>query len=105
MKLWLPLAIAALPWFLASGIVQQKIGVGQRMLWWLGQSLVLMSGLVLTLLFLPQLGFMFLLLPLVLPGIGILSLLAGLLNQVWVYAMGSALLCGWILAAAFPLSA
>uniref|UniRef100_B8HVH3 Serine aminopeptidase S33 domain-containing protein n=1 Tax=Cyanothece sp. (strain PCC 7425 / ATCC 29141) TaxID=395961 RepID=B8HVH3_CYAP4 len=105
LKLWLPLAIAALPWFLASGMVQQQIGMGQRMLWWLGQSLVLMSGLVLTLLFLPQLGFMFLLLPLFLPGIGVLSILAGLLNQAWVYAIGSALLSGWILAAAFPLSA
>lgn len=105
LKLWLPLALACLPWFLASGIVQQNIGVGKRVLWWLGQSAILIGGFVLTLNFLPQLGFMFLLLPLFPPLMGILSLVAGLLNQSWVYAIGSALFFGWLLAAGFPLSA
>jgi hypothetical protein len=105
LRVWLPVAIACLPWFLAAGIVQQNIGVGQRILWWLGQSVVLIGGFVLTLNFLPQLGFMFLLLPLFPPLIGILSLIAGLLNQAWVYAIGSALFFGWLLAAGFPLSA
>lgn len=105
LRVWLPLAIACLPWFLASGIVQQHIGVGQRILWWLGQSIVLIGGFVLTLNFLPQLGFMFLLLPLFPPLMGILSLVAGLMNRVWIYAIGSALFFGWLLAAGFPLSA
>jgi hypothetical protein len=105
LRVWLPVAIACLPWFLAAGIVQQNIGVGQRILWWLGQSVVLIGGFVLTLNFLPQLGFMFLLLPLFPPLIGILSLIGGLLNQAWVYAIGSALFFGWLLAAGFPLSA
>jgi pimeloyl-ACP methyl ester carboxylesterase len=104
-RLWLPLAIACLPWFLASGIVQHKTKLGQRFLWWLAQSAILISGFVLTLNFLPQLGFMFLLLPLFPPLMIILSLVAGLLNQVWVYAIGSALFFGWLLAAGFPLSA
>lgn len=105
LRLWLPLAIACLPWFLASGLVQQNIGVGKRILWWLGQSVILIGGFVLTLNFLPQLGFMFLLLPLFPPLMGILALVAGLLNRVWVYAIGSALFFGWLLAAGFPLSA
>lgn len=105
LQLWLPLAIACLPWFLASGMVQQNIGVGKRLLWWLGQSVVLISGFVLTLSFLPQLGFMFLLLPLFPPLIGVLSLVASLLNRAWVYAIGSTLFFGWLLAAGFPLSA
>ncbi|MEB3336689.1 MAG: alpha/beta fold hydrolase [Leptolyngbyaceae bacterium] len=105
LRLWLPLAIACLPWFLASGIVQQQIGVGKRVLWWLGQSVVLIGGFVLTLSFLPQLGFMFILLPLFPPLMGILSLVAGFLNGVWVYAIASALFFGWLLAAGFPLSA
>jgi dienelactone hydrolase len=105
LKLWLPLAIACLPWFLASGIVQQNVGVGKRILWWLGQSLILIGGFLLTINFLPQLGFMFLLLPLFPPLMGILSLVAGLLNRAWVYAIGSALFFGWLLAAGFPLSA
>jgi pimeloyl-ACP methyl ester carboxylesterase len=84
LRVWLPVAIACFPWFLAARIVQQNIGVGKRILWWLGQSVVLIGGFVLTLNFLPQLGFMFLLLPLFPPLMGILSLLAGLLNRAWV---------------------
>lgn len=105
LRLWLPLAIACLPWFLASGLVQQNIGVGKRILWWLAQSVILIGGFVLTLNFLPQLGFMFLLLPLFPPLMGILSLVASFLNRAWVYAIGSSLFFGWLLAAAFPLSA
>ncbi|MEP1077239.1 alpha/beta fold hydrolase [Leptolyngbya sp. PL-A3] len=105
LRVWLPIAIACFPWFLAAGIMQENIGVGKRFLWWLGQSVVLIGGFVLTLNFLPQLGFMFLLLPLFPPLMGILSLVAGLLNQAWVYAIGSALFFGWLLAAGFPLSA
>jgi hypothetical protein len=52
-----------------------------------------------------SIGVMFLLLPLFSPLIGILSLVAGLLNRAWVYAIGSALFFGWLLAASFPLSA
>lgn len=105
LRVWVPVAIACFPWFLAEGIVQANIGVGKRILWWLGQSVVLIGGFVLTLNFLPQLGFMFLLLPLFPPLMGILSLVAGLLNRAWVYAIGSALFFGWLLAAGFPLSA
>ncbi|HEY9639980.1 MAG TPA: hypothetical protein V6C57_05820 [Coleofasciculaceae cyanobacterium] len=85
--------------------MQQDLRVGRRILWWLGQSAVLIGGFGLTLYFLPQLGFMFLLLPLFPPLIGILSMVAGLLNQAWIYAIGSALFFGWLLAAGFPLSA
>ncbi len=105
LRVWLPVAIACFPWFLAAGIVQENIGVGKRILWWLGQSIVLIGGFVLTLNFLPQLGFMFLLLPLFPPLMGILSLVAGLLNRAWVYAIGSALFFSWLMAAGFPLSA
>jgi hypothetical protein len=35
----------------------------------------------------------------------IFSLSATLLNEVWGYALGSALFFGWMIAAAFPLSA
>ena len=105
LRVWLPIAIACFPWFLAAGIVQENIGVGKRVLWRLGQSAVLIGGFVLTLNFLPQLGFMFLLLPLFPPLMGILSLVAGLLNRAWVYAIGSALFFGWLLAAGFPPSA
>lgn len=85
--------------------MQENIGVGKRVLWRLGQNVALIGGFVLTLNFLPQLGFMFLLLPPFPPLMGILSLVAGLLNRAWIYAIGSALFFGWLLAASFPLSA
>jgi pimeloyl-ACP methyl ester carboxylesterase len=102
--IWLPLSVACLPWFLASGIAQQGIGRGARVAWWFAQTAILMGGFLLTLKFLPQLGFMFLLLPLFPPIIAILSLVVALIDVAWISAIASALFFGWILAAGFPLS-
>ncbi len=103
-KLWLPLAVACLPWFLASGIAQQQTSRGERFGWWFAQSAILIGGFLLTLNYLPQLGFMFLLLPLFPPLIAVLSLVVALIDRAWVSALASALLFGWILAAGFPLA-
>jgi len=105
LRLWLPLSFACLPWFLASGIAQQGVGVVKRVAWWLGQSVALVGGFILVLYLVPQLGFIFLLLPLFPPLMAIFSLAATLLDDVWSYALGSAFFFGWMLAAAFPLSA
>lgn len=104
LKLWLPLSVACLPWFLASGIAQQGSGKGERVGWWLAQSAILIGGFLLTLNFLPQLGFMFLLLPLFPPLIAVLSMVVALIDEAWISAIASALFFGWILAAGFPLS-
>ena len=85
-------------------MAQQGVGVGERVLWWLGQSAALVGGFFLTLQFLPQLGFIFLLLPLFPIFMALLSFTAASLNDVWSYALGSALFFGWTLAAAFPLA-
>lgn len=103
--LWPLLSLACFPWFLASGVAQQGVGVGTRVAWWLGQSTALIGGLFLALYLLPQLSFIFLLLPLFPPLIAILSFAAGLFDEVWSYALGSALFFGWMIAAAFPLAA
>jgi hypothetical protein len=71
---------------------------------WLWQSLVLLGGFILLYYLVPELGFIFLLLPVFPPLIAILSFAAALLDQVWSYALGSALFFGWMIAAAFPLS-
>lgn len=104
LQLWPLISLACLPWFLASGVAQQGVGVGERVLWWLGQSAALVGGFFLTLQFLPQLGFIFLLLPLFPIFMALLSFTAASLNDVWSYALGSALFFGWTLAAAFPLA-
>ncbi|NJM95160.1 MAG: alpha/beta fold hydrolase [Acaryochloridaceae cyanobacterium CSU_5_19] len=100
---WPLLSLGCFPWFLASGFAQQGGGVGKRVLWWLGQTIALIGGLILTIYALPQLGFIFLLLPLFPIIFGILSFVAAQLKDAWSYALGSALFFGWTLAAAFPL--
>ncbi|MES1023039.1 alpha/beta fold hydrolase [Gloeocapsa sp. BRSZ] len=104
LQLWLPLSIACLPWFLASGIAQQGIGAKARVGWWFAQSAILIGGFLLTLNFLPQLGFMFLLLPLFPLLIAVLSFVVALVDEAWSSALASALFFGWILAAGFPLA-
>ena len=105
LALWPVLSLACFPWFLASGIAQQGSSLFRRVALWLWQSLVLVGGFVLVLYLLPQLGFIFLLLPLFPPLMAIFSFTAAWLDQVWSYALGSALFFGWMIAAAFPLGA
>jgi hypothetical protein len=73
--------------------------------WWLWQSLALVGGFILVYQLVPELGFIFLLLPLFPPLMAIFTFTAASLNQVWSYALGSALFFGWMIAAAFPLAA
>ncbi|MCM1983505.1 hypothetical protein [Lyngbya confervoides] len=102
--LWLPLAASCFPWFLATGLVQQAATGRQRFLWWLGQTGALIGGLLLTVVILPQLGFVFILLPLFPLILAILSLVNRSVNLAWAYGVGAALFWGWLLAAGFPLS-
>jgi hypothetical protein len=104
LKLFPLMSLACFPWFLASGVAQQSVGVGKRILWWLGQSVILVGGFILVLYLLPELGFIYLLLPLFPLIMAIFSFAASLFEELWIYAIGSALLFGWILAAAFPLA-
>lgn len=101
---WVLLSLLCFPWFLASGVAQQAAGISSRFMWWLGQSVVLVGGFLVTLQFLPQLSFIFLLLPLFPLFMAMFSYTAAVLNQVWIYAIGSSLFFGWVLAAAFPLA-
>ncbi len=105
LRLWPLLSLACFPWFFASGIAQQGVGIVERVMWWLWQSLVLVGGFVLVLYLLPELGFIFLLLPLFPLLTVIFSFAATLLDEAWSYALGSAVFFGWMIAAAFPLSA
>jgi hypothetical protein len=98
------LALISFPWFLASGIAQQNLSFGKRVLWWLGQSTALIGGFILVLYLLPNLGFIYLLLPLFPILVAIFSFTSSLLNEYWSYAIGNALFFGWMLAATFPLA-
>ena len=105
LRLWPLLSLVCFPWFLASGIAQQGVGLFRGIALWVWQSLALLGGFLLVLYLVPQLGFIFLLLPLFPPLMGIFSVVAALLDEVWSYALGSALFFGWMITAAFPLAA
>jgi len=104
LKLWPLLSLACFPWFIASGIVQQEVGLGSRIAWWFGQSIVLVGGLLFLVYLLPQLSFVFLLLPLFPLLMAMFAFVAAQLDSFWTYAIGSTLFFGWMLAAAFPLA-
>ncbi|MBF2066878.1 MAG: alpha/beta hydrolase [Calothrix sp. C42_A2020_038] len=103
-KLFPILAITCFPWFLASGVTQQNLTFKKRVLWWLGQSIVLVCGFILVLYLLPQLGFIGLLLPIFPVLAAIFSFTASVLNEPWSYAICNALFFAWALAATFPLA-
>jgi len=105
LMIWLPIAIACFPWFLASGMVQQSTRWFTRLGWWFGQSAMLIAGFLVVIIVLPKLGFMFLLLPLFPVVMALFAFVSALLNNSWIYAIGNTLFFAWLLAAGFPLSA
>jgi len=103
--LWPLLALACFPWFWAAGLVQQNASWQGRVFWWLGQSGILIVGLGITVSLLPQLGFLFILIPVFPIVMALFAIAAALVNESWGYALGSALFFGWMIAAVFPLVA
>ncbi|MCU0549441.1 MAG: alpha/beta fold hydrolase [Leptolyngbya sp. Prado105] len=97
--LWLAIALAALPWFLASEILQQN---SNRIVAWLGRSVIVIAGFILVLRFLPQLGFMFILLPLFPIVFGLLAVTSAQIKQAWSGAIAGSLFLAWLMAAGFP---
>lgn len=101
--LW-PLAVLLLlPWFLAAGETVQAARLGGRLGWWLAHSLVLLGALGLAVVLTPELGFLFLLLPLFPAVLGLHALAAAPQCGVWPFALSGALFVGWLLLAVFPL--
>ncbi|HEY9848670.1 MAG TPA: alpha/beta fold hydrolase [Leptolyngbyaceae cyanobacterium] len=105
LKLFPLLSLACFPWFLASGISQQGASIVKRIAWWLLETTILVSSLFLTVFLVPQLGFIYLILPIFPLVMAILHLAAAQIKEGWSYGIGSAIFFGWMLAAAFPLAA
>ncbi len=101
---WPILALACLPWFLAAGYGQWGARPVARVLWWIGQSAVLVVGLFATLLLAPAMGFLVLLMPLLPLILLVLAIGATSFDRPWPYAIGSAFFFGWLIAVVFPLS-
>jgi pimeloyl-ACP methyl ester carboxylesterase len=101
--LWFPIAIGCVPWFLAAGIAQQNAKPLAQVGWWLGQSMTVILGLILTIVLLPSLGFMVLLLPVFLILFGLFTFLCSQLKSPWAFAIGSAPIFSWLIVTPFPL--
>jgi pimeloyl-ACP methyl ester carboxylesterase len=100
---WPLLALACLPWQLAAGHAQNRGGLGTRLAWWLGQSLFVAGGLVVTALVAPGMFILVLMAPVIPLVLAAMSVAAAAMDHPWAYGIGSALFFGWLLAALFPL--
>lgn len=101
--LWIPGSIIVFPWFFAVGeIAKQANKVGQ-IGWWLVQVIVVIGGLYLALTINSELGFIFIILPLVPIMLGLHMLTVSPKHGSWVYAISGAMFTAWLLLAVFPL--
>lgn len=98
--LWLAIAIAILPWFLASETLQINTN---PILGWFTRSVFVIAGFILVLQFLPQLGFMFILLPLFPVVFALLAVTSAQIKNAWSAAISGSLFFAWLIAAGFPL--
>jgi len=101
--LWPLGAALMLPWFVAAGQSVRSIGLGGRIGWILAHSLVLVSTLVLAILLSPDMGFLFLILPVFPIVITLHALAAAPYRGSWAFAISGALFVSWLLLAVFPL--
>jgi hypothetical protein len=100
---WPVLTIACLPWKLAAGYASNGERVWKRAGWWLAQCVFITGGLIGTSLLVPGMFVLILMAPVFPLVLALESLVGAIFDDPWVYALGSALFFGWIIAALFPL--
>ncbi|MEO0374541.1 MAG: alpha/beta fold hydrolase [Cyanobacteria bacterium P01_A01_bin.17] len=101
--LWGAIAIACVPWFLASGLVQYQVKPLCRFGWWLGQSLILVLGLTGTLILLPSLGFLAIMLPVFPLLVALFSFVTAKISSPWGSCLACAPIFSWLIVTPFPL--
>jgi pimeloyl-ACP methyl ester carboxylesterase len=101
--LWVPASIIMLPWFYAIGEVSKQANWSGRIGWWLYQVVVVIAGIFLAITMNPELGFFFLLLPLIPVILGIHMLAISSKHGNWAFALPGAMFLSWLLLAVFPL--
>ncbi len=101
--LWIPGSIILFPWFFAVGeAAMQANNVGQ-LGWWLFQVIIVIAGLYLALTINPELGFLFIILPLVPIMLGLNMLAVSPKHGSWAFGISGAMFTAWLLLAVFPL--
>lgn len=96
--------ILSLPWLLAVGIVSENSRPWGRFGWWLVNSLLIATSLLLALRLTPGIYFLVLILPVFPLVLGLHALAAGRQRHPWAFGLSGAILIGWMLLAVFPLS-
>ncbi len=71
--------------------------------WWLFQVLVVLAGLFLAITITPEIGFIFIILPLVPVIFGLHMLAISSRHGTWAFALSGAMFTAWLLLAVFPL--
>lgn len=103
LPIWLLGGLISLPLFLFLGMILETKSLGQRLVWWLGYSLVISASLLLGVLLIPEIGFLLLILPLIPVILGLHALIAAPQRGAWAFAISGALWVSWAMVAVFPL--
>ncbi len=101
--LWVPASIIMLPWFYAVGEASKQANWSGRIGWWLYQVVAVIAGIYLAITMNPELGFVFLLLPLIPMILGMHMLAISSKHGNWAFAIPGAMFLSWLLLAVFPL--
>ena len=101
--LWIPATILTLPWFLAFGQAASRAKPIGQIGWWLFQVIVVIGGFYLALSLNPELGFIFIILPVMPIMLALQSLAISPRHGSWAYGLSGAMFTAWLLLAVFPL--
>ncbi len=103
LRLWIPGAIILIPWFLAVGESARQAKPLGMLGWWLFQTVAVIAGFYLAIRINPDLGFIFIILPLIPIMFGLHILMITPRHGSWAYAIPGAMFTAWLLLAVFPL--
>ena len=101
--LWVPGSILLVPWFFAAGETTKQSNSSGQVAWWLFQVIVVMAGFFLAIRINPELGFLFIILPLVPVMLALHRLVITSRHGSWAFALSGAMFTSWLLLAVFPL--
>ncbi|MFW6262153.1 MAG: hypothetical protein ACOC6J_11295, partial [Spirochaetota bacterium] len=101
---WPAAAIAAVPWFLASGYAYHRAAPGLRIGVYAAETVTIVGALLLAGATVPGLFIVVLLVPALPLAFAGMAVFGAVPDDPWAYAVGNAMFFGWMLVAVFPLA-
>ena len=104
-RLWLviPCSILLLPWFFSIAYASKDAKPAGQLGWWIFQVITIIICLFFAIQINPELGFLFLILPLVPVILGLHMLVISPNHGIWAYSFSGAAFTAWLILAVFPL--